>query len=501
MNHFNKLALVVSVLGAACTANDTDMAPAQSACPSAQLAQGPWYATVAPSEHGNDSRRTHSYAAACATVSAAQPGFDVAEAADLPGLYNMVTREPGEVFALGGSFGRIREGQGPYVVKLDARTMKIAWRAVLPGITHTDWNYPGAMGVHKNGDLYAIYGRHLARLDPASGAVKAHAQLPINQTDGDVAYNGFTLLGDGRIVAKSIHRKPGCTAPDFKAFLSCETTGIAASTLVLVDPQTLAVEQSLIAPEHIRFRATATDFEGAEYIYLPGEERIRRYRYQNKKLELDPHWSASYRMPGQMPGTAVAALGGWIVIQTNGIPASAPLSIVAISQRDAAKQFRIEPFKDSRIEGSFIPSLPTVDEDNQRVYTFDGFAGEAAALDFDPTRGFSIAWKAQQRSFAFSALVGPPQTRVLVATDLDAFLPRLVFEHLSSALRARVMRLDLAPPKEAVVWRDAASGQELARSGPLAAVAGSVPTPGHYGWLFVPDLHDHALLRFSPARP
>lgn len=493
--------LVAAVLTTACSSNEPSVAPVVRTCPVAKLAPGPWYRAVAPSEHGNDSRRTHTYAAACSTVSEQQPGFVIAAANDLPGLYNIVTREPGEVFALGGSFGHIHAGAGPYVVKLDPLKMKTLWRTPLPGISERDWNYPGAMGVHANGDLYAIYGRHLARLDAASGEVKAHALLPVNQSATDVAYNGFSLLGGGRIVAKSIHRKPGCTAPDFQAFLSCETTGIAASTLVLVDPQTLAVEQSLIAPEHIRFRVTVARLDGVEYVYMPGEERIRRYRYVGGRLQADNDWSAAYRLEGQMPGTAVAALGDWIVIQTNGIPATAPLSIVAISQRDAAKQFRSEPFHDSRVAGSFIPSLPTVDEDNRRIYTFDGFAGEVAALDFSEEQGFSTAWKARQRSFAFSALVGPPAARVLVSTDLDAFLPRLVFEHLSPGLRSRVMQLDLAPPKEAVVWRAAGDGHELARSGAVAAVAGSVPTPGHFGWLWVPDLHDETLLRFSPAQP
>ncbi len=501
MNHLHGWMLTAVVLCAACGSQESQTTPTEIPCAGAALATGPWYPTVAPSEHGNDSRRTHTYAAACSTVSAAQPGFELARATDLPGLYNMVTRKPGEVFALGGSFGRIDETNGPYVVRVDSRTLQTLWRTRLPVITAADWNYPGAMAVHANGDLYAIYGHHLARLDADSGEVKVHVVLPVNQSASDVAYNGFSLLSDGRIVAKSIHRLPGCAAPDFKAFLSCETRGVAASTIVLIDPQTLKVEQTLIAPEHIRFRVTVARLDGTEYVYMPGEERIRRYRYADGHLQPDNNWSAAYRQQGQMPGTAVAALGDWIVIQTNGIPATAPLSIVAISQRDAVKQFRIEPFRDSPVAGSFIPSLPTVDEDNRRVYTFDGFAGEVAALDFSEMNGFTTAWKARQRSFAFSALVGPPAARVLVSTDLDAFLPRMVFEHLSPALRSRVMQLNLAPPKEAVVWREAASGHELARSGAVAAVAGSVPTPGHYGWLFVPDLNDEALLRFSPAQP
>jgi hypothetical protein len=490
-------AVIVSALALAACGAHPDGPPLRLPCDAAPAADGPWYPTAAPSEHGNDSRRTHTFAA-CATVSAPAGPPAMAAADDLPGLYNMVTREAGAVFALGGSFGHIGSDGAPYVVRIDAATMRPRWRTRLPEISAADWNYPGALGVHRNGDLYAVYGRHLARLDPDSGAVRAHVRLPVNQPAADVAYNGFALLADGRIVTKSIHRRPGCSAPDFKAFLRCETEGMAASTLALVNPDTLAVEQSLVAPEHLRFRVTVTALDGAEYIYVPGEERIRRYRYAEGRLALDTGWSAAYRQPGQTPGTAVAALGDWIVIQTNGIPATAPLSIVAVSQRDATRQHRIDPFRDSAIDGSFIPSLPTVDEVHRRIYTFDAFAGQLAALDFDSDRGLGIAWKARQRSFAFSALAGPPQARVLVSTDMSGLLPRLAFDHLNLGLRLWLMRQGQRPPLEAVVWRDAATGTELARSGTVAAVAGSVPTPGHDGWLFVPDLQGRRLLRFTP---
>jgi len=457
-----------------------------------------WYASVAPFEGGADSGRTHVFPRACAGVGAGRPAVVAALAPDLPGVYNIVTRGADEVFVLGGSYGRITRDEGPFVARLDAGTLRTRWRQPLPGIGTGDWNYPGAVGVHANGDVYAIYGRRLLRLDPDSGAVKAQVELPAKQSAVDVAYNGFVVLADGRIAAKSIHRRPGCTAPDFKAFLDCETAGMAASTLVLVEPERLAVEQVLTAPEHVRFRLSVAVLDGTEYLYLPGEERIHRYRYQGGRLSFDAGWQAAYRQPGQTPGTALAALGDWVLIQTNGMPARAPLSIIAISQRDAARQHRIEPFADSSAEGSFIPSMPTVDADNGRVYAVDGYAGRLAALDFDPLRGFAPAWIVPQRSFAFSALVGPPAQRVLVATDLRARLPSLALAHLGFDSKRRLLR-HARPVAEDLVWRDAASGRELTRVSNAGAVAGSVPTPGFDGNLFLPDLRRGALLRLAPA--
>lgn len=496
--------LWIIFLLSACGQNLPFGPPGEVACGVPAPASGPWYATVAPAEHGNDSRRTHRFAAACSTVSADQPDFVVASADGLGGLYNMVTREPGEVFALGNAFGNVAENGGPYVAKVDARSMQVVWRTPLPGLGPQDWNYPGAMGVHGNGDLYAVYGPNLARLDAATGKVKGVAKLPVNsiggQAAGDVGYNGFVLLSDGRIVTKSIHRKPGCKEPDFMAFLACDTSGMAASTIALVNPETMQVEQTLIAPEHIRFRATVAMLDGVEYVYMPGEERIRRYKYEGGKLHEDA-WSATYRAPGQAPATAVAALGEWIIIQPNGIPAAAPLTIVAVSQRDPAKQYSFTPFPDSKVDGSFIPSLPTVDEDNHRVYTFDGFAGELAALDFDPARGFSLAWRTMQRSFAFSALVGPPQARVLVGTDMDGFAADVAFRHLGLKAKRKLISQKRQPPAERIVWRDAATGAQIAHTPLLAAVGGGVPTPAHYGWLLVPDLRNQRLLRIAPAKP
>jgi hypothetical protein len=355
-----------------------------------------------------------------------------------------------------------------------------------------DWNYPGVLGVHRNGDLYAIYSHRLARLDPATGAVKAVLELPTNQSPADVSYNGFVLLHDGMLVAKSIHRAPGCTAPDFQAFLQCQTTGVAASNLVVVDPERMTIVDQAVAEEHIRFRVTVAQGEQEDFIYLPGETRIHRYRWRDGRLQADADWRADYLEAGQTAGTAVAVMGDWIVVQTNGIPSRAPMSIVAISQRDASRKFRVTPFADETSRGSFIPSLPAVDAAHRRIFTFDGFVGEAAAIDFDESSGLHVAWRVPQRSFAFSVLVGPADARVWIGTDLNRWLANAVFSLLGfDALRWLSARS--TPSREDVVWRDAATGREIARAGKVAAVAGGAPVPGFGGALLLPDLSDGSL--------
>lgn len=489
--------MIAFALAAALLAGGAVAAPA---CPDATPPEGPWYRTVSPSEAGNRSTRDHHFAAACAAMHPSLGAWGAprvqARAPGLPGLYNAVTRAPGEVFALGGAFGAIDDANGPYVVALDAATLAPRWRTRLPGLRAGQWNYPGALGVHRNGDLYATYGARLARLDPATGAVRAVVDLPVNQRAEDVAYNGFALLHDGLIVAKSIHRRPGCAAQDFAAFLRCPTDGVAPSSVAVVDPERMTVVASATAPEHVRFRVTVTRLDGADLIYLPGDTRLHRYRWRAGRLERDADWSVDYLQPGQTAGTAVAALGDWVVIQTNGIPARAPMSIVAVSQRDAARVHRATPFAD-RPGASFIPSLPTVDPEHARIYTFDGFVGEAAAIDLDPRTGLAVAWRVPQRSFAFSALVGPPEARVWIGTDQAGRLSRLAFALLPfDALRALPGRIPA--PREAVVWRDARTGRELGRVPAAAAVGGGAPVPGFGGALLLPDLSDGSLVRAGP---
>jgi len=469
---------------------------AMAACQEPPPAAGAWYPTVAPYEGGSGSERDHLFAAACTAFetnsAAGGPAVDVRRAPDLPGLYNAVTRARDQIFALGGAYGKIDAKNGPYVVALDANSLRRRWTTRLPGMAAEDWNYPGVLGVHRNGDLYAIYSHRLARLDAATGAVKGVLELPTNQSPADVSYNGFVLLHDGMLVAKSIHRAPGCTAPDFQAFLQCRTAGVAASNLVVIDPERMTILDQAVAEEHIRFRVTVAPGEGEDLVYLPGETRIHRYRWRDGRLRLDTGWRADYLEPGQTAGTAVAVMGDWIVVQTNGIPSDTPMSIVAVSQRDAARKFRLSPFADATRHGSFIPSLPTVDADRRRIFTFDGFVGEAAAIDFDEASGLHVAWRVPQRSFAFSVLVGPPNARVWIGTDLNRWLSNAVFSLFGfDALRWLSART--SPSREDVVWREAATGREIARAEKAAAVGGGAPVPGFGGALLLPDLSDGSL--------
>jgi hypothetical protein len=156
----------------------------------------------------------------------------------------------------------------------------------------------------------------------------------------------------------------------------------------------------------------------------------------------------------------------WIVFETNALPAATPMSVVAINQADASRQFHSQPFAVFPSPQSWSPSAVSVDPLRNRIFALDGLAGRIAALELDDD-GLHTLWTAQQRTTEFLALIGSAQRRVLVGTAI--------------------------PPGQApnqntadfVVWRNAENGDEIARSPLLPAVnAGTMVEPGYAGRMY-----------------
>lgn len=398
-----------------------------------------------------------------------------------PSIYNIVTREEGELFAYGGSYGDQPDSTGAFIARLDTETYTEVWRTVLINTDETgDWNYPGVVSVLGNGDLYVIYGYQIARLDAATGDIIQREMLPSLTQPRNTAYNGFNLLKDGTIVAKAVYRPEGCEVQGFSAFLQCtdQLNEVPASIMVAIDPETLTVFAEITMPELAGGRITTTQFNGTEYIYHTGVENVFRYRFDGEAFILDEEWGfVPYLNEGQANASAIAVMNDWVVFQTNAGPAAAPLSVVAISQADGSQTHRIDPFADSNTFFSFIPAMLSVDPENNRVYTQDAGARRVAALDFEPEMGFTIAWSVEQTTIHFTTIVGPPNARVLVATDR----PPINFIRLITG-RGN-------PVEEVVIWRNAETGDELARSGPLPRMtSGVLVTPGYDGRYYYPGL-------------
>ena len=119
---------------------------------------------------------------------------------------------------------------------------------------------------------------------------------------------------------------------------------------------------------------------------------------------------------------------------------------------------------------------PTVDPENMRVYAADWKAKLVVCLDFDPQQGFRERWIRQQKMFCFPSLCGDAGNRQLVGMDYDSSYG------------------------DQVVWRDAATGEEVARSAYLDPnFNGSTVGPGSNGRFYYLAQTYKAIVELTPV--
>jgi hypothetical protein len=521
------MAAVATAIALLCIALSVTSARAQD--------NAPWYPSLMASE-AYDSGRTRLFDQAQFTGS-----FDQRNLVDVLTTppqdvyltpYNVVYQDADSMYVYGGGFGDAG-GMGAFVAKLDSKTLKQIWYKPLIHIDtknkYSAWDYPGVIGMLDDGMLYVIYGNLLTKLDQDGNQVGDTLTLPTDIKNewpaGDTAYNGFVALPDGTIIAKTVYRSFGCHEQGFDAFLKCkQALAVPHSVLVAINPSIDDPNKPMRIhelrkeiPAFTVGRVTSTRFEGVDYVYVPGPKCVYRYMWQDGVFKDDSTWghddSISGRdvcngpgvqynddLSGQTPASAVVVMNDWIMFTTNGSeikqpckkPCDSPwLTVWAINQRDSSIRHRIQPFKNmlaqqKRYPLSFAPSAPTVDISKNRIFVFDAGPGKLAALDLAPD-GFlqPPTWMVDQRTTEFTALIGPSGQRVLVTTELPH--GEDLGNHRSNY----------------VVWRNAETGLELARTHRMPAVlAGTMIQPGYDGNMYYMGASGEITkLTVSPAQP
>lgn len=452
----------------------------------------PWSPTMAAFEV-HDSHRTHLYG--CAGFAGSMRGgnqvFAYSSADRYVTPYNIIDEGPDDLFIYGGGYGDSPDASGSFVSRLEPDTFNEVWRRVLINTDVTgEWNYPGVLNSLADDGLIVVYGYHIARLDSETGEVLARTTLPTGDSEpGNTAYNGYDALPDGTIIAKTVNRQPGCDEQGFSAFLKCPDPASApASVMVAIDPSSLKVLAQIKLPEMMGGRITTTVRDGVPLIYLPGATKLYRYTYENGEFAQDKSWGpVSYLKDGQTAASAMSVIGDYVAGMTNGGgPTSTPMSVFAVSQDDSAKTANLEPFADTEAKHSFIPSMVSADPENGRVYVMDAGAAKVGAVDLKDGK-LSLAWSEDQRTLSFTTLIGPPDRRVLIGTHI----PVRTFKGLQSY------------STEEVVWRDADSGKELARSSDLPKMTtGILVTPGYGGIQHFLSAEGHVIsLQVVPESP
>jgi hypothetical protein len=145
--------------------------------------------------------------------------------------------------------------------------------------------WPGGMAVHRNGDLYVVYGRHAHRLNRAC-ELRASLSLPV-----DSAYNSFVILDNGLIVTKNL-------------------SDSQTARLTVIDPESMrTVCADTLCPEPSIARLSAD----GNSVYVVGVRSIFRYHWDDASAQLkaDPTWQFDYIC-------ATSQSYGWDVVIADG---------------------------------------------------------------------------------------------------------------------------------------------------------------------------------------
>jgi hypothetical protein len=476
-----------------------------------QAARGnpPWYPSLQAFEH-YDSGRSHVFPLAEFGGSSDGPNRVRSVRSDdgaYPSGYNMSYLDEQSAFIQGGSYGDVENSIGPFVAKVDPKTLEPVWFTQLVNTVETgEWDYPGAMAIMEDGFIYAVSGYRLFKVDPADGTVVATLELPTTvfmrnnfPTDPatydstptenavNTSYNGINALPDGTIVLKSLYRVAGCTLNGPSALLECpDARNVPASVLLSVDPETMQIIDNITLPAPASARPTITRYRGVDYVYLMEKtSNAVRYSVQDGIFTLDTGWTpAAVPFDGQTPGGSPIIMNDWVLGATNSIPAAGALTVFAINQSDASKVFLLQPYVDDPIPAELSKAFATAangapavswagmsleaDPENGLFYGVETLARKVAAFEITDS-GITTVWKKKQTTTEWATLIGPKGRRTWVGTDIPG------------------AEIPGKNKTDKVVFRDAATGRELARSKRLPAMTqGSAVQPGYNGSVFFP---------------
>jgi hypothetical protein len=410
-------------------------------------------------------------------------------------------RKPGELFILGGDFPPLKGPvpAGPFVAKADATTGAQIWRTYLDN-ANLSGQFIATLNLNilANGNVVVSWTNKVALLDGDTGQILTVNTLPTGPANAaDASFKHVLIAPDGTLILKNQCRPTGSTDQGTMAMITGIQQGLkqANSMLLAVDPNTLAVLDSVELQEPASTPHALTVFDGRIAIYISCTAFAYRYFWdpKAKKLSQDESWVPAVAQEGQSAADAPTLMGDWIAIQTNGAGSKAKASsVVAVNQHDAKKMKTIFPFGElEEGEFSFAPPKCGGDPENDMVYSSDMGIGKFAGIRLDPNTGdMKAVWTIDATSSSFMTLIGAPDKRVLLFSVMTP-----------GATEAPIMQTVLSGRyKEQVTWRDAATGRVLAESDffePLTQ--GSLLTPGFGGRIYFPSGNGFITLQVMPA--
>jgi hypothetical protein len=321
---------------------------------------------------------------------------------------------PGEVYLLSHSALRANFGlpTTACVERIDPLTLKTLQRS--PRLKGGPM-WPGGMAIHRNGDLYVVYGRHAHRLNRACEPL-AMLQLPV-----DLPYNSFVILDNGLLVTKNL-------SESINARLS------------VLDPQTMQpVCADIECPEPSIARLSSM----GNTLYVVGVRSIMRYHWDRAQHALvrDPDWHYDYiGNSTQTYGWDVVLEGGHAWFMDNGkhnyrirmIGAGvSPTAnrLIRVALNDASKQ-EILPI--SGLAGGSVTNPPLYDFERHIVVAYDSANRYLRAWRFNPqSHELTALWEKHAFGCA-SHMISYPDTGELVVNDYRRYGEEIVVLNLET---------------------------------------------------------------------
>jgi hypothetical protein len=306
---------------------------------------------------------------------------------------------PGEVYLLTHSVLRSHIGlpTTACVEQIDPVTLKPLHRS--PRLRGGPM-WPGGMAIHRNGDLYVVYGRHAHRLSRRCVPL-ASLKLPLDQP-----YNSFVVLDNGLIVTKNL-------------------SAITPARLTVVDPESLVPAcADTEAPEPSIARLSAS----GNTVYVVGVRSIFRYHWSDaaRSLVRDPDWRFDYvgRSP-QTHGWDVVLDGGQAWFMDNGAHRYRHRMLGAGVSRTANRLIRVsltdatdhQALDICGLPGGSITNPPLVDPQRSIVVGYDSANAVLQAWHFSAAlRTLTPLWRKAPFGCA-SHMILYPDSGELVVND------------------------------------------------------------------------------------
>jgi len=300
--------------------------------------------------------------------------------------------------------------------------------------------WPGGMALHRNGDLYVVYGRFALRLDRHC-ALKQSRKLPVDQP-----YNSFVILDNGLIVTKNLSDKQ-------------------AAHLTVLQPEGLqSVCADVPCPEASIARLSAV----GNTVYVVGVRSIFRFHWDEaaQTLRLDPHWRWDYiGQSGQSYGWDVVIDGHSAWFMDNGQHRYRINMHGAGVRRTANRLLRVSladsaahgAWEISSLAGGSITNPPLVDVRRRMVLGYDSANRFLRAWRFgEAMHDLQPVWHKPDFGVA-SHMVLLPERGQVVLNDYRRFGEEVVVLDIATGTeqgRVRVGGITQGVVFPSVGWRD-----------------------------------------------